>query len=777
MPAHVSVCRSKLRRPHVDTPIASFVYAWRGARFSAMNAPDTSVARAAGDDIASRRHAAVAAFLAEVRPLLSSLSHPDRQSLAPVARALERLGQRRELFPAAHFRVTPDNPGQVYRLTEDLAGQYALYISAGLPGKSQLPHDHTTWALIAGIVGNERNVRYRREPTADPSRDRLVEIERVDVVAGASITLLPDDVHTIALVGDEPGLHLHFYGRALEQLSGRVVFEDVHGGAYRHFGPPRRIAHAIIGAAELKAALHDGREIALLDVRETGVHARGHLLFASSAPLWRLEVLIDRLVPRRDTRIVLTDGGEDGDRLAHEAAVKLVRLGWRNVSVLAGGTAAWTAAGYQLFSGTNVPGKAFGEVIEHRRGTPSISADELHQRIEAGDDIVVVDSRTTEEFADFSLPFAHSVPGAELVYRIEELAPNPETLVVVNCAGRTRSIIGAQTLVDAGIPNRVVSLKDGTMAWLLAERTLAHGRRAALPEPGEAALDRARARASVVAARAGVTRIDAGQLAAFDADTASGRRTVYRFDVRTREEYEAGHLAGWRWAPGGQLVQALDEYAATRHARVVLADWDGVRALTTAAWLAQLGGHEAYVFTPPPHSELQTGPESLRVLPSAEPAATLSAAQALALLQAGRAHAFDVERRSAYERLHADGARFAAPDRLPAIVADLPAEQTLLIFSSDGVLARVVAAELARRTQRDVRAVNGGTRAWAAAGLPTATGADGVLTGDDDHWYSPYHHAEASKRNAAFRAYLDWEVGLVAQLEREGEVGFRPLRE
>lgn len=693
-----------------------------------------------------------------------------------MARALERLGLQRDLFPAAHFRVTPDHPAQVYRLAEDIDGQFALYVSAGLPGKAQPPHDHTTWAIIAGIVGNERNVCYRRERTSDPARDRLVEIDRVDVVAGRSVTLLPDDVHTIALIGEEPGLHLHFYGRALEQLVGRVVFEGTEGGAYRHFSPPRSIAHACIGAAELKSALADGEELALLDVRETGVHARGHLLFASSAPLWRLEVLIDRLVPRRDTRIVLTDGGDDGDRLAHEAAAKLVRLGWRNVSVLAGGTAAWKAAGFEVFTGTNVPGKAFGEIVEHERGTPWISADELQQRIAAGDDVVVVDSRTTEEYHDFSLPFAHSLPGAELVYRIEELAPRPETLVVVNCAGRTRSIIGAQTLLDAGIPNRVVSLKDGTMAWLLAQRELANGRRPALPEPGPAALDRARARANAVAQRAGVQRLDEEALAAFEADAAAGRRTLYRFDIRTRAEYEAGHLPGWRWAPGGQLVQAMDEYAGTRHARVVLADWDGVRALTTAAWLAQLG-HAVYVHTPRADSELDTGPEPIRVLPSRHGAVPIAAAQAQALLEQGRAHAFDVERRSAYERLHASKARFAAPDRLPDLVASLPGEDVVLILSNDGVLARAVAAELAHRSGRDVRAVTGGTRAWVAAGLPTSTGAQGVLTGDDDYWYSPYHHADVAQRNAGFQAYLDWEIGLVEQLAREGEVGFRPLQD
>ena len=726
-----------------------------------------------GSDVASRRAAAVAAFIATARRLIPDPEAATPDQLRAVAAALEQLGLQRDLFPAEHFPVSEDNPAQVYRLSEEPGGRHALYVSAGLPGKAQPPHDHTTWAIIAGISGNERNVFYERSPTADPARDALAAEKTVDVVPGVSVQLSPTDVHTIELVGDEPGLHLHFYGRALDRMPGRVVFETREGGTYRTFGPPKSIRHALVTPQALKAALHDGEEIAVLDVRETGVFAHRHILFAASAPAWRLEWLIDRLVPRRGTRTVLVDGDET---LAHEAAAKLVRLGWRNVSVLAGGTEGWAAAGYEIFSGTNVPSKAFGEVIEHEKHTPWIDAGELHERIARGDDIVVVDSRTPEEFAAFSLPFAHSVPGAELVYRIGELAPDPGTFVVVNCAGRTRSIVGAQTLIDAGIPNRVASLRNGTMDWLLAGRTLAHGRSTPLPEPSPGTLAAARERAAAVAQRAGVQRIDAAGLARLEAAAQSQERTLYRFDVRTREEYEAGHLEGWRWAPGGQLVQATDEYAATRGARIVLADWDGVRALTTGAWLAQLGGHEVFVFAPPPLATLETGPEPVRVLAShAGPVPLVSPQQARALLEQGRAAVFDVDRRAAFERQHIAGARFAVPDRLAAFVADLPAGQAVLLTSPDGLLPRTVAPELAACTGRDVRAIAGGTAAWAAAGLPVEAGDAGVLTGDDDHWYSPYAHRDLHLRDAGFRAYLDWELGLVAQLKREGQTGIRLL--
>ncbi len=534
--------------------------------------------------------------------------------------------------------------------------------------------------------------------------------------------------------------------------------------------PARPVAGepATLSPQALKTALQDGREIAVLDVRETGVFTHRHLLFAVSAPLWRLEMLIDRLVPRRSTRVVLVDADQS---LSPRAADKLRRLGWTDVSILAGGTEGWAAAGLEIYEGTNVPSKALGEVVEHHKHTPWIDVDELQARVAAGANLVVVDSRTPEEYNQFTLPFSHSLPGAELVYRIQELAPDPDTLVVVNCAGRTRSIVGAQTLIDAGIPNPVMSLKDGTMAWLLSGRQLAHGRQPVMPEPSEASLEAARERASAVAAKAGVQRLTAAGLAALQAEQAT--RSLYCFDVRTRQEYECGHLEGWRWAPGGQLVQATDEYLATRRARVVLCDWDGVRALTTAAWLAQLGGHDVYVTTPVEPVTLVTGPEPIRVLPTAGHASKVSALQAKALLDAGHAVVFDVDRRAAYERRQIAGAKFSVPDRLASFVASLAADQVVLITSPDGLLARLVAAQLAQQTGRDVRAIAGGTAAWAAAGLPCANGDAGVLTGDDDHWYSPYAHKDLAARDAGFRAYLSWELGLVAQLEREGEIGIK----
>ena len=334
-----------------------------------------------------------------------------------------------------------------------------------------------------------------------------------------------------------------------------------------------------VGARELKAQLHDGSEIALLDAREEGVFNQRHLLMASCVPLSRLELLIDDLVPRRGVRVVWCD---DGDGSAPRAAERMRALGYHDVSVLDGGLAAWEAASYRVYSGVHVPSKAFAEVVEHEAGTPYLTAPELKALIDNGADIAIFDSRSYEEYHNNSLPGAISVPGAELVYRFKDLVPSTETTVIVNCGGRTRSIIGAQSLRNAGFPNKIMSFKDGTMAWHLAGYEVVSGATRRPPAVSDARRRAAIDAAAQVAARCGIARIDRATLAAWRAEA---DRTLYLLDVRTPEEYAAGHLVGARSAPGGQLVQETDAHVATWGARIVLVDDNGVRATMTASWL------------------------------------------------------------------------------------------------------------------------------------------------------------------------------------------------
>ena len=314
-----------------------------------------------------------------------------------------------------------------------------------------------------------------------------------------------------------------------------------------------------ITPAELRERYQAGGEIAIVDAREEGSFHERHLLMASCLPLSRLELLAPTLLPRRSAPIVVCDaGGPESGRLAERAAARLSEGGWTDVAVLAGGVEAWAGAGYPVYSGVHVPSKAFAEVVEHEYGTPWISAEELAERQKRGENMVIFDSRSYEEYHSNSIPGAVSVPGAELVYRFQELVPSPDTFVVVNCGGRTRSIIGAQSLIDAGVPNPVVDLKDGTMAWHLAGLGVVSGADRRAPEVSAEGIAAAKQRADAVANRYGVPVIDRGTLAAWQRET--DRRTLYVLDVRDPAEYRAGHLPGSLMAPGGQLVQETDSW-------------------------------------------------------------------------------------------------------------------------------------------------------------------------------------------------------------------------
>jgi rhodanese-related sulfurtransferase len=500
------------------------------------------------------------------------------------------------------------------------------------------------------------------------------------------------------------------------------------------------------------------------------VFARSHLLFATPLPLSRLELDLAALVPRRAARTVLID---EADGLADRAAALMMRVGYRNLAVLAGGIAAWRDAGYELFSGVHVPSKAFGEVVEHKAGTPNLSAHELKAKLDAGQKLVILDSRPMDEYRAMSIPGGVDCPGAELVRFVHDVAPSSDTLVVVNCAGRTRSIIGAQSLINAGVPHKVMALRNGTMGWHLAGLELEHGASRRPSPPTPEGLAKARAAAERVAARAGVRIIDAAALARFRAE--ADRRSLYVFDVRSPENYAAGHLAGSRSAPGGQLVQATDAYAGTLNARMVLIDDDGIRSLMTASWLLQLGWDEAYAL---PNAlagaALETGAEPRAVL-SAETArpSTIAPRELKTLLDGGDALILDLGSSLRYRDGHIPGARWAIRSRLATVLPTLPVLGHIVVTSADGRIAELAAVDLAALTKIPVRALEGGTAGWRTAGLPLNSGAEHMTCPPEDVWYRPYDRAK--DREAAMREYLSWEVDLIRQVERDGDARFRVL--
>ena len=490
-----------------------------------------------------------------------------------------------------------------YLLYRDPHARFTVVSFVWGPGQATPVHDHRTWGLVGVLRGAERNEEFAW-------RDGLLIAGAADTLTAGSVSAVSPaigDIHRVAnALDDGVSISIHVYGDDIGATE-RATY-DAEGAPKRFVSGYAKAAVPDLALAtttpwEVRAALLARREIALIDVRDEHRFAQGHPLFAAQIPLDRIAMEVPVRLPRPDVPVVLYD---DGEGLTGNAAAVFAALGYTDVTVLDGGLDGWRDAGFELFADVNSYCKAFGELVEARRHTPMIDAGDVRALIDERADIVILDARRFEEYQMMSVPGGISVPGAELVLRAPELAPDPDTTIIVNCAGRTRSIIGAQSLINAGLPNRVVALRNGTIGWTLAGDTLATGQDRRAPRVTSEAVAVARRRARDVADRSGVARLGRTSLQTLAADAA---RTLYRFDVRLPEAYALGHIPGFRNAPGGQLVQETDWFAPVRGARLVLADDLGPRADMTASWLAQMGW-EIFVLENGFDGLLEAGPDS-----------------------------------------------------------------------------------------------------------------------------------------------------------------------
>jgi rhodanese-related sulfurtransferase len=530
-----------------------------------------------------------------------------------------------------------------------------------------------------------------------------------------------------------------------------------------------------VSATALKTMEGDGKEIAIIDPREEGVFGEAHLLYAVNLPLSKLELNIFRMIPRKSTRIVLTDGGEG---TSERAAVKLNEFGYGNVAILDGGYPAWKKAGYEIFSGMSVEGKAFGEWITVHYQTPTMTPEQVQERISKGEKVLILDSRPSNEYVNMNIPGSINVPVSELVFRFFQLGVSPDTLVVVNCAGRTRSLIGAQTLINAGIPNKVAAMRGGTMAWQMAGLPLEHGTTRHAPEPWGANLQKAMQTAQKVADRYGVKVISAKQLDAYKADQ---DRSLYIIDLRTPDEYRAGHRSDSTYGWGVQLVQGMDKYAATHKARVVLIDNYMVRALMTASWMVQADWPETYVLADPFEGvSLDTG-DYKPLVPGSEQVSLprIKASELNTQLQAKKTTVIDVADSLSYKKGHIPGAWFAIRSRLDEALRKIPQSSNLVVTGDDSALVALTARDLAKISGRPVSILEGGNTAWRKASLPVTPGFENLATKTDDIFLQPFLWGQFEPMSPEFKqaanAYFEWELQLPGRLERAKETNFKVI--
>lgn len=508
-------------------------------------------------------------------------------------------------------------------------------------------------------------------------------------------------------------------------------------------------------AHEVKKLLSSKDEWAFLDIRETAEYGGGHPFFVSHVPYSILEARIGLYVPSKTTKLILMDGGNG---ISEKAAKHLEDMGYKDVIVLKWGVTAWRDAGYALYEGISAPSKSFGEVVEHELGTVSITAPELKARMDRGDDnFIILDGRTPEEFNRMTIPTSTSCPNAELSLRYQAMLARPDQDIIVNCAGRTRSLIGAETLRRLGIPNKVYALENGTMGWKLAGLELEYGAERSYPNDiDDNIIDGVGEKANQMIADYNIPMISLDELNIWKGEEG---KTTFQYDVRTREEYEAGHVNGFRHTPGGQLIQATDQWFATRNGRIVVYDNFKIRAVMTAIWLKGMG-HDAYLLDPETVTDLvHVGEFDIDV-------SGLEFINADGLKNTD-AMILDARSSEDYREGHIDGAIWTIRPKL----SKLNIKGKPIVIASDLFTAQFIVKDLGGNAIISLTEPD----EWKAAGLKMVSTPDSPS--DEERIDFMFHtHGRHSGNMDHAREYLRWETGLMDQMDDQERGTLKPLR-
>ena len=517
---------------------------------------------------------------------------------------------------------------------------------------------------------------------------------------------------------------------------------------------------AITTAHELRALLASHKEFALLDVRDAGNYNSAHIPGASLLPRHRIEYDLPALLPFPGAPLIICD---DAEHQAPLAAATAERMGYTRVSVLEGGINRWTSLDFPTEWGTNVPSKDFGERMEVEYGVPEIDSIKLKQRIDSGEKMVIMDTRTPEEFQNFAIPGGRSVPNGELALHVTDILKEhgEDSTVILNCAGRTRSIIGTRALQRMGIP-KVYGLKNGTAGWVLAGLELEIGAdRLSLPEVSEEGEARAATYAGQAAMEDGVLFMDIDDLE--DAVARASRETVYLVDVRREEEYRNGHIPGFRWFPGGQAVQRADDVAPVRNGLIVFTCDGRVRSTLVASWFRQMGFPNVYALQSGVTEWAAKDRQLEEGMPTPQPAgykdargkATMVSPQTAASMSDTKKIFVGIS--AEFAEGHIPGSSWTPRGWLESNIADIAPNKDapLLVTCTHGVDSVLAARTLSDMGYANVSVLEGGMNAWLQEGLDVEKGLSGVMTPPTDVVVMGPHRSYADTIH-----YLRWEPEL-----------------
>lgn len=497
-----------------------------------------------------------------------------------------------------------------------------------------------------------------------------------------------------------------------------------------------------------------------MDVREAGESQKGHIPSSTFLPRRMLEFRLPEIINVKNTAIVIYDSGAPDDNRARYAEKTLANFGFGNVSRLDGGFAGWQDAGYEIATGWNVPSKEFGEQVLVTEDIPYMESDELARRLDAGERIGVVDVRTMDEFRESSLPASVSGSSFDWILRVGDLSKEFDG-IVLHCAGRTRSIIGAATARLMGLP-QYWALENGTMGWRLSGRELRTGGAKALPSPSPNSIKKAAARAQSLADDAGAAFISPAEL-----NTRCENRhlePVYIFDTRNQESYESGHIPNSILLPGGQACQRTDDFAAIPGAHIVFVDDDDARAAMAAYWYRKMGFKNVWVLNGGLPAWSAAGFETVtgrdRPLPLGIESARNTpkcGVQELAnwLKETLPPVVIDVGSSKHFGEGHVEGAIWVPRGFLEDRIGSVAGPASLVVVTAkDPDQAAFAAETLGCMGYANVKRLEAPGNEWATA-LPIETGLPDDADEPSDTLAIPYRQGEKQMNE-----YLEWEIKL-----------------
>ena len=527
-----------------------------------------------------------------------------------------------------------------------------------------------------------------------------------------------------------------------------------------------------ISPVVLKDLMDSSSAHAVLDVRDPMEFHEKQIFMTTNAPRGEVEILAARLVPVKSTPVVCMD---EGGLRAERVAALFEECGYADVSVLEGGLGAWEAQGFPTASGTNVPSKDFGERIHVENEVPEITARELYDLIDGDTPPRIFDTRTEVEFERFCVPTGRSLPGGELILHAWDLDQDKETPLIINCAGRTRSIIGTQALHRLGVTH-ARALKNGGMGIILEGLQLEEGKPSEIPAPSDQSRAHGEVLGAQVAEEEGIPFVSVEELRALQAQADSS--TLYVLDVRLAPEFSGGHIPGAISIPGGQAAQRTDEVVAVRAGKIVTYCDKNARGIMAAYWLREMGLDVSVL-----RGGLTAWCENGGVLEKPSEAASgespAGAGEVLLLEQAraqtrafssGEASArrfgaiLDVDLSSSYEGGHLPGSLWVSRGRLEEEAPERAENKRarVMCVCEDGRKSALSALVLQKIGYRRAGYLEGGKAAWREAGHSLDTGREGIDAQPKDVQLKPYDIGRS-----AMEGYLTWEENLGKKYARK----------